>query len=356
VCQSGDIAAAYKLRNQNKLISAEMHAGATGLVEEQKAASVAARTDSRRISDSIAAVAALLILVLGGACATVVRSTSRQLRRSIADLEAGASQVTEAAVRIASSSRDVAQGASEQANALDQTTVSSREMAQATRENAAHSQQAAAFVNGLSRQVTDAVAILGGMITSMDEITASSGRISQIMRVVNEISFQTKLLALNAAVEAARAGESGAGFAVVAEEVRNLAQRTAQASNDTAELIENSILQSREGGAKLSQVAASVHAITESARKVKGLVDHVDASSTEQAEGIERISRAVACMEGVTHRTVSNARDSSQATDELQMQAECLMEVVARLRQMVGSGAEFGSAAKRIPDLAFTGR
>jgi methyl-accepting chemotaxis protein/methyl-accepting chemotaxis protein-1 (serine sensor receptor) len=337
VCESGDIQAAYRLRNQNKLISAEMHKGATELVAEQAEAREALQGELNRNALRIAGMALLLSVALGVAGGLVVRNTTLQLRRSIADLHDGADHVAAAALRIASSSREVAQGAAEQARSLEETSASSREMSSATSKNAADSQQAATFVNALGCCVGEAEVTLASLVESMEDITSSSGRISQIMRVVDEIAFQTKLLGLNAAVEAARAGNAGSGFAVVAEEVRNLAQRSAQAAQDTAELIEQSMLKSREGGSRLAEVGASIRAITESAEKVKGLVNHVDASTRSQAQGIERISTAVLRMDEVTRRTVHNAQESAETTSALHDQSERLMTVVERLRVLVGS-------------------
>jgi methyl-accepting chemotaxis protein len=121
------------------------------------------------------------------------------------------------------------------------------------------------------------------MVQSMKEINTSSEKISKIIRVIDEIAFQTNILALNAAVEAARAGEAGMGFAVVADEVRNLAHRSAQAAKDTAALIEESIAKSNEGNNKLQLVADSIQKVTGSATQVKVLVDEVDVGSQEQS-------------------------------------------------------------------------
>ena len=129
------------------------------------------------------------------------------------------------------------------------------------------------------------------------------------------------------------------GFAVVADEVRNLAQRSAQAAKDTASLIEESILKSAEGGRKLGEVAGSIQAITQGAGKVKTLVDEVEASSKEQAQGIEQISKAVAQMDQVTQRTAANAEESASASQELKGQAQSLMAVVEQLKDLVGGGS-----------------
>jgi methyl-accepting chemotaxis protein len=172
----------------------------------------------------------------------------------------------------------------------------------------------------------------------MREITGSSGKISKIIKVIDEIAFQTNILALNAAVEAARAGEAGMGFAVVADEVRNLAQRSAQAAKDTAALIEESISRSHDGSTKLERVGEVIHAITESAAKVKTLVDEVNLGSQEQARGIEQISKSIAQMDRVTQTTAAQAQQSASASEELSAQAEATKQVVLRLAVLVGGG------------------
>ena len=170
----------------------------------------------------------------------------------------------------------------------------------------------------------------------MDEINASSQKISKIIQLIDEISFQTNILALNAAVEAARAGEAGMGFAVVADEVRNLAQRCAQSAKDTSSLIEDSIAKSGEGRNKVNHVAGAIRTITDETLKVKALVDEVRAGSHEQARGIEQISMAIVQMERVTQTTAAAAEESAAAALELNTQAGGLQQVVKRLTAMVG--------------------
>jgi methyl-accepting chemotaxis protein/methyl-accepting chemotaxis protein-1 (serine sensor receptor) len=171
----------------------------------------------------------------------------------------------------------------------------------------------------------------------MREIDASSNKIARIIKVIDEIAFQTNILALNAAVEAARAGEAGLGFAVVADEVRNLAQRCAQAAKDTAGLIEESIATSHEGNARLDRMAGSVRSLLESSSKVKVLVDEVNQGSQEQARGMDQISRAVVQMEQLTQKTAASAEESASAGAELNGHAETLRNLVHQMREMVGS-------------------
>ena len=162
----------------------------------------------------------------------------------------------------------------------------------------------------------------------MGEINTQSGKISKIIKVIDEIAFQTNILALNAAVEAARAGEAGMGFAVVADEVRNLAQRCAQAARDTAALIEESIAKSNDGKVKVDEVADAIRAITEESAKVKTLVDEVNLGSQEQARGIEQIGKAITQMEQVTQTTAASAEESAAAAEELNAQSETLKDIV----------------------------
>jgi methyl-accepting chemotaxis protein/methyl-accepting chemotaxis protein-1 (serine sensor receptor) len=184
-------------------------------------------------------------------------------------------------------------------------------------------------------RVSDTNRKLEQMVASMNDINTSSQKISKIIRVIDEIAFQTNILALNAAVEAARAGEAGMGFAVVADEVRNLAQRSAQAAKDTTQLIEESISSSQKGQTRLQEVAEAVHGITESATKVRVLVDEAKLGSQEQARGVEQISKAMSQMEHVTQKSAASAEESGAAGEELSSQAETMQEVVHELQAMV---------------------
>ena len=155
--------------------------------------------------------------------------------------------------------------------------------------------------------------------------------------MIDEIAFQTNILALNAAVEAARAGEAGLGFAVVADEVRNLAQRCAQAARDTAALIEESIATSSDGNSRLDQMAGAVRSMTQSAVRVKSLVDEVNLGSQEQTRGMEQISRAILQMEQVTQTTAAGAEQGASAGAELEGHASTLRDLVHEMRDMVGA-------------------
>jgi len=271
----------------------------------------------------------------------------RVLRCMAVDLTQGAEQVASAAGQVSSSSQSLAQGSSEQAASLEETSASSEEINSMACKNTENSRSAADLVTQSQRKFANTNQSLDQMVVSMDEINSQSGKISKIIKVIDEIAFQTNILALNAAVEAARAGEAGMGFAVVADEVRNLAQRCAQAAKDTSALIEESIAKSNDGKTKVDQVAAAIRAITGEVASVKTLVDEVNLGSQEQARGTDQIGKAITLMEQVTQKTAANAEESAAAADELTAQSESLKEVVERLTAMVGGGEAAASHARQ---------
>lgn len=266
----------------------------------------------------------------------VVRGINGELRDSMGRLAAGSSQVASAASQVSSSSQSLAQSASEQAASLEQTSATSEEISAMATKNSENMHAAA----GLAQQSHEKFQLtnrsLDGMVKAIGEIGDSSGKISRIIKVIDEIAFQTNILALNAAVEAARAGEAGMGFAVVADEVRSLAHRCAQAAKETATLIEDSIHKSAEGKAKVDEVANAIHAITAESESVQTLIDEVNQGSAEQSRGVQQISKAIAQMERVTQSTAASAEEGASASEELTAQSAALHEISVQLSQLVG--------------------
>jgi methyl-accepting chemotaxis protein len=279
-----------------------------------------------------------LAMLVGAVFVSIVRSINRSLRRASLELAQGAEQVAGAASQVASSSQGLAQGSSEQAASLEETSASSEEINSMARKNTENTHAAATLVTQAQEKFAETNRALEKMVVAMGEINTSSEKISKIIRVIDEIAFQTNILALNAAVEAARAGEAGMGFAVVADEVRNLAQRCAQAAKDTALLIEESIAKASDGKVKMDEVAAATRQITDASSQIKTLVDEVNLGSQEQARGLEQIGKAITQMEQVTQRTAANAEESASAAEELTAQSSALKEIVDHLNAMVGGG------------------
>jgi methyl-accepting chemotaxis protein len=318
----------------------EISKQASAVVERQNAelASVSASAEAKASRTMYAAGGlALLGLAVGCGVFWVVTRANGSLTSLAGRLAEGAEKVAEAAAQVSGASQSVAQGATEQASSLVETSASTEAVVSITHQNAEHALRVADLVQQSEAGASEVHETLDRMVDKMKEIDASGNKIARIIKVIDEIAFQTNILALNAAVEAARAGEAGLGFAVVAEEVRNLAQRCAQAARDTAALIEESIQTSRDGNVRLDQVASAVRAMTERSTRVKGLVDQVNVGSQDQARGMDQIQTAVAEMEKVTQKNAAGAEESASAGAELAGHADYLRSLVREMREMVGA-------------------
>jgi len=258
-----------------------------------------------------------------------------QLGAAVDAIRRGSEQVVSAVGQLSSANQAAAQGASEQAASLEETSAASVAIAGMTKQNVNRSEAAAREMDCVEQRVQEGNLALSDVVSSMKDIQDSSGKIGRIMKVIDEIAFQTNILALNAAVEAARAGQSGAGFAVVADEVRNLARRSADAARETAPLIEESISKSQAGHAKVEQMAAVIRGITESADTVKLLVRAVKAGSQQEAREIEQVSAALQQVEEVTQRAAATSEQTAAAAHQLESQARLLDQVARQLHGMI---------------------
>lgn len=281
----------------------------------------------------------LIALGVGTAVFFVVRNLTQSLRRTVSELSGSAQHLAMTSQEVSGYSLSLSKSASDQAASLEETSASTEEIHSMTRSNADNSKQAASRMEEASAKVEEANRALTEMVSSMNEISNSSSKISKIIKVIDEIAFQTNILALNAAVEAARAGEAGMGFAVVADEVRNLAQRSAQAAKDTTQLIEESIHSSNNGKHKLDEVARASQSVNELVKAVSALVQEVRLGSEEQERGIEQIAKAVTQMERVTQQVAANAEEGAAAGDELRKHAATVEHTVESLQSLVGQEA-----------------
>ncbi len=341
LCAAGKTSEAFALyKEKGAPAGTAMEKTASELMEHEKTFMRLSATFGARkllIARWIAIVMNLLAILMAGTMTLTVLGTTRTLRAVAARLSASASEISSATRQVSSISQSLAEGASRQAASLEETFASALQLTSMTNRNAKNSKTAADVMASVDAQVRVGNRAVDEMLVSMREITSSSKKISSFMKVIDEIAFQTNILALNAAVEAARAGVAGAGFAVVADEVRNLAQRSAQAARDTADLIADSIGRSNDGGARLQHVADVIRSITDSAAKVKLLVDQVSVGSGEQASGIAGISKSVERIEQVTQSTAASAEQSASASGEMAAQADGLNEIVKQLQTLLGA-------------------
>lgn len=285
------------------------------------------------VSVGVSLVIAVLVAIVG---LWVVRNINHVLQRTARQLDEAAGYVAVAANQISSASSSLARGVAEQASAVEETSASTEEI-NAMAHNNSEAARKAAEVSKRSQQDLDGTnRSLAGMVSAIGDINESSSKISRIIKVIDEIAFQTNILALNAAVEAARAGEAGMGFAVVADEVRNLAQRCAQAARETATLIEESVTRSQEGQDRVSEMKTAMGLMTTEANEISRLVEGVDMGSQEQARGLDQMTQALSKIEQVTRSAAASAEESAAAAEELNTQAASLKTTVAELTSMVG--------------------
>jgi methyl-accepting chemotaxis protein len=264
------------------------------------------------------------------------RNITRPVNRIVEELNEGADQVASGSGQVSSASQSLAEGASQQAASIEETSSSLEEMATMTRQNAENAAQADSLMKEANRIVEDANQAMGKLTGSMQEISRASEETQKIIRTIDEIAFQTNLLALNAAVEAARAGEAGAGFAVVANEVRNLAMRTAEAARNTAELIEGTVRKIKDGYALVGKTNEAFTGVSGSSEKVGELVAEIAAASHEQAKGIEQLNESIGLMDHVVQKNAADAEESASASQQMNAQAENMKSIVQQLLALAG--------------------
>jgi len=269
----------------------------------------------------------------------IVVGITKPINKIIDGLHESSDQVTSASGQLSSSSQQLAEGSAEQAASIQETSATLEESASMIRQNTENTRQAALLAKQARDSADKGNKEMQDMMTSMEELKKSSDQIAKIIKVIDEIAFQTNILALNAAVEAARAGEAGMGFAVVAEEVRNLAQRSAQAAKDTASIIESNIELSEKGVDVSTKVNQSLAEIYEESHKVNELLDEIAAASQEQTQGIAQINKAISQMEQVVQSNAATAEESAAGSEELSSQAMNMKDIVNSLMQLV-NGAQ----------------
>jgi hypothetical protein len=294
---------------------------------------VAACTTATRVwaigGVALLAVVVVLAVVVGGRIGGAIHVAIRRLDET-------AKQVSSTAGQVRDAGQSLANGASSQAASLEETSASLEEIAAMTKRNAESANQAKKLSHQ-TRLAADTGAVeIEDMKRAMAEIKRSSDDISKIIRTIDEIAFQTNILALNAAVEAARAGDAGMGFAVVAEEVRSLALRSAQSARETAAKIEEAIQKSQRGVEISAKVAGSLGDIAEKARLVDALIAEITTSSNEQSQGINQVNVAVSNMDKVTQGNAAGAEESAAAAEELTSHSVDLKGAIDDLNSLVG--------------------
>ena len=259
-----------------------------------------------------------------------VGEMSNDLRGIIGNIRSGVMQVSHASAEIAAGNNDLSARTEEQAAALEQTAASMEQLTATVKQNVENIHHSSELARATSEKANQGGSLVKGVVETMDQISASSGKIAEITTVINSIAFQTNILALNAAVEAARAGEQGRGFAVVASEVRSLAQRSAQAAKEIETLIGESVARISSGSQLVGQAGKTMDEIVHSVGNVTSILAEIAQASDEQNRGISQVGVAIVQMDSVTQQNAALVQESSAAASALRDQASTLEGSVAR--------------------------
>ncbi|MHB8772321.1 MAG: methyl-accepting chemotaxis protein [Syntrophales bacterium] len=325
------------------------------IVEAQQAVYALGNETKGEIQIWILAIGVLALISFIVVALMISRGIVQPISQAIKGLVEGSVQVAAASEQISTASQALAEAASGQASAIEESSSSLEEMASMTRQNADNAKLADGLMQQASKEAGLAKQSMAELIVSMGEISKASEDTSKIVKTIDEIAFQTNLLALNAAVEAARAGDAGAGFAVVAGEVRTLALRATDAAKNTAGLIEVTLNRVKEGVARVNKTNDAFAQVAGGTHKGGELVAEIAAASGEQAQGITQINRAVVEMDKLVQQTASNAEESASASEELTSQAEQMKGYVDDLALLIG-GTGSDSAGGKGGNLIATAR
>ena len=283
-----------------------------------------------------------------GRLLSALQNMVQSLVKVVGTVRASSDSIATGSAQIASGNADLSQRTEQQASNLEQTAASMEELSGTVKNSAETARQAAELARSASDVAMKGGDVVGKVVSTMDEISASSRKISDIIGVIDGIAFQTNILALNAAVEAARAGEQGRGFAVVAGEVRSLAQRSAEAAKEIKTLIGASVDRVEAGSRLVNDAGSTMEDIVVQVRKVADLISEISSATVEQTSGIGQVSTAVTQLDEVTQQNAALVEQSAAAADSLNQQAAKLVEAVKIFKLNMAQSADSAHVAEAV--------
>ncbi|MGC4078045.1 MAG: methyl-accepting chemotaxis protein [Rubrivivax sp.] len=259
------------------------------------------------------------------------------LQRMVGQMRSSADSIEQASREVAAGNTELSSRTEQTAGSLQQTTSAMEQITGTVRQSADAAREASTLAGTAAEVAQRGGEVVGQVVTTMDEINASSRRIGDIIGTIDGIAFQTNILALNAAVEAARAGEQGRGFAVVAGEVRSLAQRSAEAAREIKALIGNSVEKVDTGARLVADAGSTMNEIVASVHRVNQIIGEISRAAVEQSSGLSQVNGAVSELDGMTQQNAALVEQSAAAAESLKEQAERLGAIVAAFRTAAGT-------------------
>jgi methyl-accepting chemotaxis protein len=304
----------------------------------EKALQVASETEADVAGSGMMVLLAIgVTILLGiGVSVSITSVTGRQLRVVIGGISDISGQMESFSKQVSSASQQLLDGASGQATSLEEAAASLEEISIMTSQNSYSASEADNMMTETARAVDQAQKAIISLTKAMQEISQASDQMAKIIKTIDDVAFQTNLLALNAAVEAARAGEAGAGFAVVAGEIRNVAMRAADTAKSTAILIRDTAQKIASGSELASRTHLAFHELASRSKKVEDLITEITASSQDQAQGIGQISKSVAAMDKATQINSTSAEETASVSKELNSQAKSISDMANQLMALIG--------------------
>ncbi|WJV52198.1 methyl-accepting chemotaxis protein [Prodigiosinella aquatilis] len=293
-----------------------------------------------------------------------VQQMQAALVHTVSTVRESADSIYQGSIEITAGNTDLSSRTEQQAAAIEQTAASMEQLTSTVKQNSDNAHNASQLASNASGKARQGGEIVAGVVSTMNNITGSSKKISEITNVINSIAFQTNILALNAAVEAARAGEQGRGFAVVAGEVRNLAQRSAQAAKEIEGLISESVSLVNSGSTLVDKAGQTMQEIVHAVTNVTDIMNEIASASDEQSRGITQVGQAISEMDSVTQQNAALVQEASAAAASLEEQAAVLTRAVAAFKLSSRHSQDYAAtptvqpilAAQSASTLALTGR